>query len=48
MPLSNNPNSAMKVGDAFCHAYTTATGANGDHARTLHDAVLAYLFGAKR
>jgi hypothetical protein len=44
MPLSNNPNSATKVGDAFGHAYTTATGANGDHVRIFHDTVLAYLF----
>ena len=44
MPLSNNTNSARKVGDAFGHdAYTTVTGANGDHVRTLHDTVLAYL-----
>ena len=41
MPLSNNTNSARKVGDAFGHAYTTVTGANGDHVRTLHDTVLA-------
>ncbi len=44
MPLSNNPNSARKVGDAFGHAYTTVTGTKGDHVRTLHDTVLAYLF----
>ncbi len=41
-PLSNNPN--KKVGDAFGHAYTTVTGANGDHVRTFHDTVLAYIF----
>ncbi len=28
----------------FGHAYTTVTGANGDHVRTFHDTVLAYLF----
>jgi hypothetical protein len=44
MPLSNNPNSARKVRDAFGHANTTVTGARGDHVRTLHDTVLAYLF----
>ncbi len=44
MPLSNNTNSARKVGDAFGHAYTTVTGANGDHVRTLHDTILAYVF----
>ena len=44
MPLSNNTNRARKVGDAFGHAYTTVTGANGDHVRTFHDTVLAYLF----
>ena len=44
MPLSNNTNSARKVGDAFGHAYTTVTGANGDHVRTFHETVLAYLF----
>ncbi len=44
MPLSNNTNSARKVGDAFGHAYTTVTGENGDHVRTLHDTVLAYVF----
>jgi hypothetical protein len=44
MPLSNNTNSARKVGDAFGHAYTTVTRANGNHVRTFHDAVLAYLF----
>ncbi len=44
MPLSNNPNSASKVGDAFGHAYTTVTGAKGDHAQTFHAIVLAYLF----
>ena len=26
------------------HAYTTVTGAKGDHVRTLHDAILAQLF----
>ena len=35
--LSNNANSAKKVGDAYGHAYTTVTGAKGDHVRTLHD-----------
>ncbi len=40
----NNTNSARMVGDAFGHAYTTVTGANGDHVRTLHDTVLAYIF----
>ena len=44
MPLSNNTNSTRKVGDAFGRAYTTVTGANGDHVRTLHDKALAYLF----
>ena len=44
MPLSNNPNSARKVGDALGHVYTTVTGANGDHVRTFHDTVLAYIF----
>ena len=44
MPLSNNPNSARKVGDALGHAYTTVTGAKGDPVRTLHGTVLAYLF----
>ena len=44
MPLSNNTNSARKLGDAFGHAYTTVTGANGDHVRTFHGTVLAYLF----
>jgi hypothetical protein len=44
MPLSNNLNSARKVGDAFGHAYTTVTGAKGDHVRAFHDTVLAYLF----
>ena len=43
MPLSNNPNSARKVGDAYGHAYTTVTGARGDHVRRLHDMILAYL-----
>ena len=43
MPLQNNTNSARKVGDAFGHAYTTVTGANGDHVRTLHGTVLAYV-----
>jgi hypothetical protein len=41
--LSNNANSAKKVGDAYGHAYTTVTGAKGDHVRTLHDTILAYL-----
>ena len=46
MPLSNNPSSARKVGDALGHAYTTTeTGAKGDHVRALHGSVLAYLFG---
>ena len=44
MPLSNNTNSARKVGDAYGHAYTTVTGASGDHVRTLHDTILAYVF----
>ena len=40
VPLSNNANSAKKVGDAHGHAYTAVTGATGDHARTLHDTIL--------
>ena len=28
---------------AVGHAYTTVTGAKGDHVRTLHDTILAYL-----
>jgi len=43
VPLSNNSNSAKKVGDAYGHAYTTVTGAKGDHVRTLHDAIVAQL-----
>ena len=27
----------------YSHAYTTATGAKGDHARTLHGMILAFL-----
>ncbi len=41
--LSNNASSAKKVGDAYGHAYTTVTGAKGDHVRTLHDTTLAFL-----
>ena len=41
--LSNNANCVTKVGDAYGHAYTTVTGAKGDHVRTLHDTILAYL-----
>jgi len=41
--LSNNANSAKKVGDEYGHAYTTVTGAKGDHVRTLHDTILSYL-----
>ena len=44
MLLSNNPNSARKVGDAFGHPYTTVTGAHGNQVLTLHETVLAYLF----
>ena len=44
MPLSNNTNSARKVGDACGHAYTTVQGASGDHVRTIHDTILAYVF----
>jgi len=41
--LPNNANSAKKVGDEYGHAYTTVTGAKGDHVRTLHDTILSYL-----
>jgi hypothetical protein len=41
--LSNNAASAKKVGDAYGHAYTTVTGAKGDHVRTLHDTILAFI-----
>ncbi len=44
MPLSNNTNSARKGGDACGHAYTTVQRASGDHVRTLHDTILAYVF----
>ncbi len=44
MPLSNSTNSARKMGDAFGHAHTTVTGANGDHVRALHETILAYVF----
>ncbi len=43
MPLSNNTKSARKVDDAFDHIYTSVTGAKGDHVRTLHDIVMAYV-----
>jgi hypothetical protein len=42
-PLSNNANSAKKVGDALGHAYATVTGATGDHVRRHHDTILAHL-----
>ncbi len=44
MPLSNNTNIARKVGDALGRAYTMVTRANVDHARALHDTILAYVF----
>ena len=42
MPLSNNTNSARKVGDALGHAYTTVTGASCNHVQILYGTVLAY------
>jgi hypothetical protein len=43
LSLSNNANSAKNVGDEFGQAYTTLTGAKGDHVHTLHAKILAYL-----
>ena len=32
------------MSDACGHAYTTVQGASGDHVRSLHDTILAYVF----
>ena len=40
--LSNNANSARKLGDAFGHAYTMVTEAKGDHVRTFNGTIMAF------
>jgi hypothetical protein len=46
MPLSKRQPQQRQEGgrDVFGNAYTTVTGAYGDHVRTLHDTVLADIF----